>query len=257
MLTRDQLARIAQRNRIGLGAVERDYIQHLFLSLFYLKSQDFVFKGGTALRVAYNFARYSEDLDFNSLIPAEKVKELIISTVKELGSFGVKAQFRNPYVFKDNGERGVSGDISYEGPLFTGKSGSRGKVRIDVSLRGETGATKKVVVAPKYDDISQFVLTAFTLDDIFAEKVRALFIRGKPRDLYDVWVILGSGTKIDYRLINKKLKLYQKSFDFSEFKKMIEESKKGWASDLQGLLPQTLPFEDIKDTVIAEFEKSA
>jgi len=241
MLTRDQLARIAQRNHIGLGAQERDYIQHLFLSLLYAKTQDFIFKGGTALRVAYNFARYSEDLDFNSLLSSEKVKELLTGTVRELGNFGIKAEFRNLHVFKENGERGMNADISYEGPLFNGKSGSKGKVRVDVSLRGEEGETKKVVVAPKYDDVSQFVLTAFTLDVIFAEKVRALIIRGKPRDLYDVWVLLGSGVKINRQLINNKLALYKQSFDFKEFKKGVEESRRDWENDLQGLLPQTIP----------------
>ena len=255
MLTRDQLARIAQRNHIGLGAQERDYIQHLFLSLLYAKTQDFIFKGGTALRVAYNFARYSEDLDFNSFLPSEKVKELLAERVRELGNFGIKAEFRNLYVFKENGERGMNADISYEGPLFNGKSGSKGKVRVDVSLRGEEGETKKVVVAPKYDDVSQFVLTAFTLDVIFAEKVRALIIRGKPRDLYDVWVLLGSGVKINRQLINNKLALYKQSFDFKEFKKGVEESRRDWENDLQGLLPQTIPFKAAKNTVIADFER--
>ncbi|MBI4991219.1 nucleotidyl transferase AbiEii/AbiGii toxin family protein [Candidatus Gottesmanbacteria bacterium] len=256
MLTKDQLAKIAQRNHIGLGVQERDYIQHLFLSLLYGKTQDFVFKGGTALRVAYNFARYSEDLDFNSLLPSEKVKELIMSTVNELGSFGVKAEFRKPHVFKENGERGLNGDISYQGPLFTGKSGSRGKVRVDVSLRGETGVTKKVVIAPKYDDISQFILTVFTINEIFAEKARALIIRGKPRDLYDVWVLLGSGVEINLPLINKKLMLYNKTFDFAEFKNKVKESERDWETDLRGLLPQTILFKDIQNTVIAGFGKN-
>lgn len=256
MYTRDQLARIAQRNRIGLGVQERDYIQHLFLSLLYGKTQDFIFKGGTALRVAYNFARYSEDLDFNSLLTGDKVKELLIETVKELGSFGVKAEFRNVDIFKENGERGLRGDISYRGPLFIGKSESKGKVRVDVSLRGETGVTEKVVIAPKYDDISQFVLTVFAPDEIFAEKVRALIIRGKPRDLYDVWVLLGSGVEINLPLINKKLMLYKKTFNFTEFKRSVEKSKRDWETDLQRLLPQTIPFKDIKNTVIAGFGKN-
>ena len=256
MLTKDQITRIAQKNHISLGAQERDYIQQLFLSLLYTKTQFFIFKGGTALRVAYNFARYSEDLDFNTLHPSEKVNELLVKTVNELDSFGIKAEFRNTHVFKENGERGVSGDISYEGPLFTGKAGSKGKVRIDVSLRDEEGETKKAVVTPKYDDISQFVLTAFTLDEIFAEKVRALIIRGKPRDLYDVWVLLGSGTKIDYGLINKKLRLYKKTFNIAEFKSRVEESKRDWEIDLRELLPQTLHFEAAKNIVIDEFKKS-
>lgn len=256
MLTRNQLARIAQRNHLGLGVQERDYIQHLFLSLLYIKTQDLVFKGGTALRVAYNFARYSEDLDFNSQLSADEIKKILTKTIKDLGDFGIRAEFRNINIFKENGERGISGDISYQGPLFTGKVGSKGKVRIDVSLRGEEGETKRIVIAPKYDDISQFILTVFSLDEIFAEKVRALIIRGKPRDLYDVWVLLGSGIQIDYRLINKKLRLYQKTFNFSEFRRKIEDSEKEWNTDLRGLLPQILPFEAIKNMVIAEFGKA-
>lgn len=252
-MTKNQLAKIAHQNQIGLGAQERDYIQHLFLFLLYAKTQDLVFKGGTALRVAYNFARYSEDLDFNSRLPAAKLKKLLLDTVKRLGDFGVKAEFRRVKLFRENGERGLTGDISYEGPLFTGKSASKGKVRIDVSLRGEEGETKRVVIAPKYDDVSQFVLTALTLDELLAEKIRALIVRSKPRDLYDVWVLLGSGVKINRSLINKKLGLYGKKFNLGELKVKVKNSKKEWELNLRELLPQVAPFEEVKKTVISAF----
>jgi len=65
MLTRQQLQKIAQRHRIGLQAQERDYVQHLLLNQLYYRSQDLIFKGGTALRLVYGGNRYSEDLDFN------------------------------------------------------------------------------------------------------------------------------------------------------------------------------------------------
>ena len=64
MLTRQQLQRIAQRERIGLQAQERDYLQYLLLSLIYVRSQALVFMGGTALRIVYQVGRFSEDLDF-------------------------------------------------------------------------------------------------------------------------------------------------------------------------------------------------
>lgn len=250
MLTKDQLAKIASQNRIGLGAQERDYIQHLFLSLLYTETQDLVFKGGTALRVAYNFARYSEDLDFNSRLPAAKVKKILHGTVGELSSFGVRAEFRRVKVFRENGERGITGDISYEGPLFIGKSTSKGKVKIDVSLRGEEAETERVVIAPRYDDVSQFILTVLTLDEIFAEKVRALIVRSKPRDLYDIWVLLSRGVKVDYALINKKLELYGKTLGLGEFVVSVDKAGKGWESDLRKLLPQLESFEEVKSFVI-------
>jgi predicted nucleotidyltransferase component of viral defense system len=44
-------------------AQERDNIQHLLLFSLYNKSQELVFKGGTALRITYQGNRYPEDLD--------------------------------------------------------------------------------------------------------------------------------------------------------------------------------------------------
>ena len=65
MLTRQQLQRMAQRERIGLHAQERDYLQHVLLALVYARTQTLIFKGGTALRIVHRGGRYSEDLDFS------------------------------------------------------------------------------------------------------------------------------------------------------------------------------------------------
>lgn len=66
MLTRQQIQRLAQRHAIGLHAQERDYLQHLILSVLYNRPQKLIFKGGTELRLAYWGNRYSEDLGFNA-----------------------------------------------------------------------------------------------------------------------------------------------------------------------------------------------
>lgn len=253
MLTRNQLAKIANQSRVSLGTQERDYIQHLFLYLLYTKTQEFIFKGGTALRVAYGFNRFSEDLDFNSHLASQKVRKVISETIRELVGFGVRGELRRIKVFRENGERALTGDLSFEGPLFVGKPESKGKVRVDVSLRGEDAKTKRVVVPSKYDDVPQFVLNVLSIDEIFAEKIRALLIRGKPRDLYDTWVLLGGGVKLDYELINKKLALYKKKFDFEEFGAKLDEAKGGWKTDLSPLLPQVTHFEEVKEVVIEAF----
>ena len=65
MLTRRQLSKISIKEGITLHTIERDYIQTLFLYELYKQNNDFRFKGGTCLRMAYQLNRYSEDLDFN------------------------------------------------------------------------------------------------------------------------------------------------------------------------------------------------
>lgn len=252
MLTKDQLARIAQQNNIGLGTQEKDYLEYVYLSLLYRDGGGFIFKGGTALRIAYNFPRYSEDLDFNAELSARKVKEILTQKTSQLGNFGITAEFRNVETFRENGFRSLTGDISYQGPLYIGKSTSKGKVKVDVSLRGEEVATRSAVIKPPYPDVTQFIMTVLTLGEIFAEKVRALIMRTKPRDLFDVWLLLNQeNLQIDRKQINKKLVLYDKQFDPTEIKAKKPEVQQRWEDDLRLLMPQLPPFQQVWDEVNA------
>ena len=198
MLTRTQIQRLAQRNHIGMQAQERDYLQHLLLMLFYTRSQALIFKGGTALRLVYRGVRYSEDLDFSALISGEPVaapvriaelRGLWQAVVADLRDFGAEGELRNVW----EGEVGFSFDVSYQGPLYDGRDRSKGKVRVDVSLRGEPSATRRELVRSEYDDVRPFVVTVLSPEHLLAEKVRALLVRAKPRDLYDVWLMVEQG----------------------------------------------------------------
>ena len=87
MLTRPQIQRLAQRNRIGMQAQERDYIQHILLFSLYSQSQALIFKGGTALRIIYQGNRYSEDLDFNGPDDVPALQDLWEQVSKPIALF--------------------------------------------------------------------------------------------------------------------------------------------------------------------------
>ena len=188
MLTKRQLQHIAQRHGIGLQAQERDYVQHLLLSALYSRSQGLLFKGGTALRVLHRSPRYSEDLDFNTTLDLADTKALFQQATAHLARFGVMAVVRNEW----ESAVGYSFDLSFQGPLYNGRDRSKGKVRVDTNLRSEEAATERRLVSSEYDDIVPFILTALTVEHLFAEKGRALLIRGKARDLYDLWFLTQS-----------------------------------------------------------------
>jgi len=40
-----------------------------------------------------------------------------------------------------------------------------------------------------YDDLRPFVVSVLALQYLMAEKIRALLVRGKPRDVYDIWLL--------------------------------------------------------------------
>lgn len=242
MLTRAQIQRLAQRNRIGMQVQERDYLQHLLLSLLYARSQALIFKGGTALRLVYRGNRYSEDLDFNGPDDVDALRHLWRDVVADLKDFGIQAEVRNRW----ESDVGYSLDVSYQGPLYDGRDRSKSKVRVDVSCRLEPVETRRELVASEYDDVRPFVVTVLTLEHLMAEKIRALLVRGKPRDLYDVWLLLSQGVSPDRALIERKLALYNMTFSAEALEEALTRVRADWERDLRPLLPQFVGYEDVR-----------
>ena len=57
--------------------------------------------------------------------------------------------------------------------------------------------------------------------EILAEKVRAA------RDIYDLWFLLKKGTRFDLRLVNEKLRYYEKVFEKDVFIERIKGKEDG------------------------------
>jgi len=111
---------------------------------------------------------------------------------------------------------------------------------------GEEVSTRRVLVTPEYDNLRPFVVIVLSAEHLFAEKVRALLVRGKPRDLYDLWLLHAQGVRAEAEneLIQRKLALY----DLALTPKVVEEAFRraaaDWERDLRPLLPQFIPWQD-------------
>jgi predicted nucleotidyltransferase component of viral defense system len=231
MLTRRQLSRISAKEGIALHTIERDYIQTLFLYELYKQNNDFRFKGGTCLRMAYQLNRYSEDLDFNYDFDQDIGKKILKDASTKLLDFGIESTMKT----ENKTSFGLSCKLRYKGPLYNGKDISKGTLKIDVSFRKEKVDTTTKILRPMYDDCPSFGLTCLTLDHILSEKIRAFIIRAKPRDLYDIW-FLNESTNFDLSLINQKLKLYDKRFEEVDIDKLLINVKKDWKQDILPLI---------------------
>ncbi len=248
MLTRRQIMKLATKNKIPGYTQERDYVQTLFLYCLY-PEEDIVFKGGTALRLVHKSNRYSEDLDFNSY--TDRTENVLKNTVKRLEDFGIEGEVKDEYTH----EWSYSFRLVYKGPLYvTGEKG-KGGIDIEVSLREETIEKETKFLSSQYEDINDFLITVLDIKDITAEKVRALMVRKKPRDLYDLWFLINKGIYIRKKLIDQKLRLYDREFRLQEFKEAIQEVEDGWKRDLETLLPSTPDFEQVSGDVLEVFEE--
>ena len=92
--------------------------------------------------------------------------------------------------------------------------------------------------------MSRFPLVFFPLishlagEEILAEKIRALLVRGKGRDIFDLWFLLEKGVEIEPLLIEKKMKKVGKKFNKGRLLKKIKNyPQENLKHDLDRFLP--------------------
>ena len=248
MISRSELQRLANREKVALGTLEKDYVLTEVLrslSRVTLLSQLLVFKGGTALRKVY-FAdwRYSEDLDFTV---KHDIKEEELSLLLDEWYLQVEqtAQIRltTKMLHKPNGYARVRaqfiGPLAYPGMIFMDLSFDE-----PLCLDPE----KRAILSEPFLSEGQKVL-AYPLEELLAEKIRSLSERGKSRDYYDVWRLLKEkSSKLDFKVLGDVLvkKLRHKQIVFTSVNdflpKDINKLNQYWASELEQQINQLPPL---------------
>lgn len=207
--------------------VEKDYaLSYLLWGIMQVPAlrDTLVFKGGTCLRKAYFPGyRFSEDLDFTSLIPwncealGEALGEAAIQMTTRLLAFG-------PFVVE-------TGEEPHRGPHPRGQCAFRVRVqfpwmrRPDCTLKVEVaaqepflaGAVPRRLIHAFPDEELHTTIPCYRLEEIAAEKLRGFlqarqhlhdrgWLRSRPRDVYDLWHLRQqSEMPVDWRAVGEML----------------------------------------------------
>jgi len=229
----------------NLVQVEKDYCQHIILSAISRDlGADLVFKGGTALQKTGITRRFSEDLDFtaNGNISSSRLQNTVL---KVISAYNFQATILEPI----ENDRAISFKIRIQGPLYTGAQ-SFCKISLEISKRETILLGSRLVqIDPLYLDIIPYVLETMFTREMAAEKVRAIITRNKPRDLYDLFMILRQGGTIDTVMADKKLHYYDKSFDTIEFLKKCKIYNRTWIGELEQLVDDVPDFKVVYRTI--------
>jgi len=197
----DRLEILEFARELGLTPeiVEKDYVLGWLLggiSNHPALQSTWLFKGGTCLKKCYfETYRFSEDLDFTLRNPEHLTQEFLDTTFPEVAGWiyercGIEMPpdtitfeiYANP-----RGKLSVQGRIGYRGPLQ--RRGSIPRIKLDLT------DDERIVLDPiwrevhhPYSDRPGDGIQAFCYryEELFAEKIRALAERMRPRDLYDV-----------------------------------------------------------------------
>jgi len=96
-----------------------------------------------------------------------------------------------------------------------------------------------------FSDVPLFTLVVLDEMEILTEKIRALANRTESRDLYDIWVLLSKGVKIDKKLLLEKLK--EENSSLSNLK---IPPKQEYELSLKNLVVNLPEYEQVKKEVL-------
>jgi len=239
MISRQELAEIKERKKTNLYYEEKEYLQYIFLNAI-SKYDNFVFKGGTCLRICYGLERASEDLDFTSSLGLYKIRKMFYECLSDFSLLNIEHE--DPVEKEHQGN--IRFEVRFHGPLYNGRLNSANTLKIDFNKR-KVYSKRAVVVSKLFSDVPLFTLSVLSEEEILSEKIRSLINRAQSRDLYDVWVLVQKGILVSKNLLDKKLKE-----ENSKLSDLRLPSKKEYETDLSHLVLNLPDYEQVKNEVM-------
>ena len=181
MISLKELSEVKEKRKTNLYYAEKEYLQYIFLNSISKYTDNFIFKGGTCLKICYGLERASEDLDFSTNLTLIKIKEIVNKCLKDFDLLNIKYKIYSEKEFEGN----LRIEARFEGPLFIEKQSSTNTLKIDFNKRKVKNKIVKVV-QKLFSDVPLFTLVVLSEEEILAEKIRSLINRRESRDLYDI-----------------------------------------------------------------------
>lgn len=198
MIDRQEVMDFSREFGLMANVIERDYTLGWLLSGISNHPElglNWLFKGGTCLKKCYfETYRFSEDLDFTVTDSNHLNQDFLVRVFQEVAEWVYEATgiempgetirfevYENP-----RGKISVQGKISYRGPMQF--RGDLPRIKLDLTDDEVLvlNSVDREVHHPYSDRPEEGIyIQCYCFEEIFAEKIRALGERLRPRDLYD------------------------------------------------------------------------
>lgn len=150
------------------------------------------FKGGTSLKKCYvETWRFSEDLDFTVIPGGPDKSETIEPIIKRVlervhDESGIDFSLKTPIFKHADKYLYTKGRLYYRGPR---NAPSAASIKLDISASEKIACPTELknISHPYSDELPKPAkVRCYGFEEVFAEKIRAMGERGRPRDLYDI-----------------------------------------------------------------------
>lgn len=199
MIKKQEIMDFAREFGLPANTVEKDYVLGWLLAGIAnhpdLLTQ-WIFKGGTCLKKChFETYRFSEDLDYTLIDQKQLDEAFLVNCFKQISSWlydiaGIEIpvmSIRFEIYQNTTGKISVEGRVGYIGPLQRRNDPARIKLDLTANEILVMLPTLKTVYHPYSDNPDNGIQSyCYNFSEIFAEKIRALSERARPRDLYDV-----------------------------------------------------------------------
>lgn len=236
MLTQSFIDSLATRYQTSPENVYREYLQHLILSHLYQQkhSNDLFFKGGTALRIIEHSPRFSEDLDFDTNLHDISIWESVIENTLLSLSHETKLDIAE--------SKATTG--GYLGIFTSSEFGKLIQIKFEISFQLKD--TPGIIRSVQNDYLPPYSLYSVTDPQLVRGKLSALFSRAKPRDFYDLYILLRMNllTPTDKKQLVKA-------------KELLQSTTLNFDTQLKHLLPRShwMIIKDFKYALSQELER--
>ena len=211
--------RLALELKIDVTQVVREYWEVVLLKrLFESPSgNDLIFKGGTALRLAYGSPRFSEDLDFS----------LLEDTLGKVFKDSAKGLV-NPFTEADITDLATKRwTYLCEIRLKEGYLAQPFRIKLEVSRRPAAGYRSELRLITSPTTPLQALGRVATLEQLFQDKQDCIRDRAAPKDVFDLWFITQKmGIRYEppeTRITSRELKRELAKYLPADYQKVIGE----------------------------------
>ena len=237
-ITLDELRIFAGERNFSLPIMEKDYI---ITKLLYLMKgiKGAYFKGGTAInKILLDYARISEDIDFSL---TRSIIEIEVGIRKSLTDFKITHDKR-----VDEFVRLIVHYKMFHDP---------GTVFIDLNERAKLNKEPKErsIPHPYHDYFPRFSFPVLNEEEMIAEKMASAIGRNKPRDHFDLYMLIKRGYSINLELVREKCKQSGNEFSIISMFNHAKQLKNRWDTDMKDILSQPISFQEVMTTLAKHF----
>lgn len=253
MISTLDMRSIARDHGVPETTIERDYAQNWLLK--HIAPMNMALKGGTGIRKVYiKYYRFSDDLDFtmleemNTIELNNQIKKAVFRAKEDSG-----INFNEEILIKEN----TNGFIVIVYFQILRSTGNPIKIKLDLTSPKKEkillSLEKRIIIHPYSDDFHARI-QAYSLEEIVTEKIRALFERTRPRDLYDVWCLHNEiDKKKVLNILYKKCIIKDVEIDIQSLEDRRDDFMNAWVNSLQHqfkILPDfDIVFREVKQQI--------